>query len=239
MANRRTISDMRMGYDMYERHQAVGTLLGTDLDGTVLDVGGLAGGLRRFMPAASVVALNVDGTGDMTYAGDNLPFDDCSFDVVVSLDTLEHVPPAGRGHFMTECARVARRTLLVAAPYGAPGHSAYEEKLDNLYRDVHGEYHRWLHEHVLNGLPCEADLVQHRQLLAAAGFTTKTYYCGSYEWQCRNLERSLNLHRTLGPLRKLSGFYDLAALAVPWPEPVFSETPDSTTNRFYLLAQRG
>lgn len=239
MANRRTISDMRMGYDMYERHQAVGTLLGTDLDGSVLDVGGLAGGLRRFMPAAGVVALNVDGTGDMTYAGDNLPFDDCSFDVVVSLDTLEHVPPGGRGHFMAECARVARRTLLVAAPYGAPGHSAYEAKLDNLYRDVHGEYHRWLHEHVLNGLPCEADLVQHRQLLAAAGFTTKTYYCGSYEWQCRNLERSLNLHRTLGPMRKLSGFYDMAALAFPWPEPEFAETPEDTTNRFYLLAVRG
>ena len=92
---------------------------------------------------------------------------------------------------------------------------------------------------MLNGLPCEADLVQYRQLLAAAGFTTKTYYCGSYEWQCRNLERSLNLHRTLGPLRKLSGFYDLATLAFPWPEPVFAEAPEDTTNRFYLLAQRG
>ena len=45
MAKRRTISDMRMGYDMYERHQAVGTLLGANLEGSVLDVGGLAGGL--------------------------------------------------------------------------------------------------------------------------------------------------------------------------------------------------
>ena len=89
-----------------------------------------------------------------------------------------------------------------------------------------------------NGLPCEADLAHYRQLLAAAGFTTVTYYCGSYEWQCRNLQRSLNLHRTLGPLRKLSGVYDLAVLAAPWPQPVFAETPEVTSNRFYLLAQR-
>ena len=166
------------------------------------------------------------------------PFGDCSFDVVVSLDTLEHVPPNGRAHFMVECIRVARRTLLVAAPYGTAGHSAYEAKLDNLYRDVHGDYHRWLHEHVLNGLPCEADLAQYRQMLVAGGYSATAYYCGSYEWQCRNLDRSLTLHRRLGPLRKLSGFYDLATLAAPWPEPVFAEQPAPTTNRFYLLARR-
>ncbi len=221
---------------MYERHQAVGALLGADRAGSVLDVGGLAGSLSRFMPAARVVALNVDGTGDMTYAGDTLPFDDCAFDVVVSLDTLEHVSPGGRAHFMAECRRVACRTLL-GQPHGVPGHAAYEAKLDELYCAVHGDYHRWLHEHVRNGLPCEADLAHYRQLLAAAGFTTVTYYCGSYEWQCRNLQRSLNLHRTLGPLRKLSGVYDLAVLAVPWPQPVFAETPEVTSNRFYLLAQ--
>lgn len=238
MARRRTFSDMRMGYDMYERHQAVGTLLGAELTGSVLDVGGLSGGLSRFMLQARVVALNVDGTGDMSYDGSVLPFEDGSFDVVVSLDTLEHVPPSGRTHFMAECLRVACRTLLVAAPYGTVGHSAYEAKLDNLYRDVYGDYHRWLHEHVLNGLPCEADLALYRQMLAAAGSTVKTYYCGDYGWQCRNLERSLNLHRSLGTLRKLSAAYDLLTLAAPWPEPVFAEIATPTTNRFYLLAQK-
>ena len=117
----------------------------------------------------------------MTYDGDDLPFDDCSFDVVVSLDTLEHVPPGSRVHFMAECERVARRTLLVAAPYGTPGHSAYEAKLDDLYRDVYGDHHRWLHEHVLNGLPCEADLVQYRQLLAASRLYDKDLLL----WQLR------------------------------------------------------
>ena len=48
MGKRRTLSDMRMGYDMYERHQAVGTLLDANLAGSVLDVGGLSGGLSRF-----------------------------------------------------------------------------------------------------------------------------------------------------------------------------------------------
>ena len=89
-------------------------------------------------------------------------------------------------------------------------------------------------------MACHARLTWHSiaELLATAGFTTQTYYCGSYEWQCRNLERSLTLHRTLGPVRKLSGFYDLFNHAAPWPEPVFAEQPAETTNRFYLLAQR-
>jgi hypothetical protein len=226
-----------MGYDMYERHQAVGTLLGADVGGSVLDVGGLSGGLSRFMPGAQVVALNVDGTGDMSYDGGVIPFGDCSFDVVVSLDTLEHVPPCGRGRFIAECMRVARRTLLVAAPYGTHGHSAYEAKLDSLYRDVHGDYHRWLHEHVLNGLPCETDLAHYRQLLSVGGFEAKTYYCGDFEWQCRSLERSLTIRRSLGPLRKLSAAYDLLSLAARWPEPVFAEQAAETANRFYLLAE--
>ncbi len=58
---------------------------------------------------------------------------------------------------------------------------------------------------------------------------------GTGEWTLRLLCLTL----AVTPLRKLSGFYDLAALALPWPEPVFAEAPEDTTNRFYLLAQRG
>jgi SAM-dependent methyltransferase len=238
MLKRRTLADLRMGYDMYERHQAVRTLLGEGRAGAVLDVGGIRGSLAQFVPGAQVVALNVDGTGDQQYDGGTIPFAAGAFDVVVSLDTLEHVPPAARAQFVAECARVCRRTLLIAAPYGSPGHGAYEARLDELYRAVHGEYHRWLHEHVVNGLPTEGELEARREALAAGGFAVKTFYCGDYRWQCRRLERSLTLHRRLGPLRRLSAGYDLAMLAAPWPAPVFAAAPDATTNRFYLVAQR-
>jgi hypothetical protein len=89
MPNRRTISDIRMGYDMYERHQAVRTLLGAQEGAAVLDVGGIAGGLSAFLPRAQVLALNIDDTGDICYDGATIPYDDGAFDTVVSLDTLE------------------------------------------------------------------------------------------------------------------------------------------------------
>jgi SAM-dependent methyltransferase len=238
MAARRTLSDIRMGYDMYERHRAVGTLLGAGLRGTVLDVGGIRGSLSRFMPHAEVLALNVDGTGDRQYDGGAIPFADGAFDTVVSLDTLEHVPPAARAAFLGECMRVARRMLLVAAPYGSPGHGDYEARLDELYRTVHGDYHRWLHEHVVNGLPTEENLEDYRRLLVREGFTATTFYCGDYGWQCRGLQRSLTLHRSLGPLRRLSAGYDLLMLAAPWPVPTFEQQPAATTNRFYLRGER-
>jgi SAM-dependent methyltransferase len=240
MPNRRTISDIRMGYDMYERHQAVRTLLGAQEGAAVLDVGGIAGGLSAFLPRAQVLALNIDDTGDICYDGATIPYDDGAFDTVVSLDTLEHVPPTARARFVGECLRVARRTLLIAAPYASGGHEAYEAKLDELYRAVHGDYHRWLHEHVVNGLPREEDLGAYRSAFAAAGFGTTTYYCGDYTWQCRNLERSLTLQRRLqglGPLRKAANAYDLLTLAAPWPTPDFAPDPTPTTNRFYLLGQ--
>jgi hypothetical protein len=239
MTTRRTISDIRMGYDMYERHQAVRTLLDTPAGAAVLDVGGIAGGLQSFLPGAKVTALNIDDTGDVHYDGKTIPYPDGAFDTVVSLDTLEHVPPSGRARFVTECRRVSRHTMLIAAPYGSGGHGAYEAKLDKLYRVVYGDYHRWLHEHVVNGLPQKDDLAAYRRTLAAAACTVTTYYCGDYTWQCANLERSLTLQRRLqglGPLRKAANVYDLLTLAAPWPAPVFALDPTPTTNRFYLLA---
>jgi SAM-dependent methyltransferase len=227
-----------MGYDSYERHQAVSTLLGRKFSGAVLDVGGLSGGLRRFLPNAQVVALNLDGTGDVAYGGETIPFSDGAFDVVVSLDTLEHVPWDARTGLLSECIRVAGRALLVAAPYGTPGHSAYEAKLDRLYRDVHGDFHQWLHEHVIRGLPNDEEIAGLCQMLMGRGFSVRVYYSGDYEWQCRNFERSLNLAQRLGPFHRLRGLFDLLTIAVSSPVPTLAETASETTNRFYLFGER-
>jgi hypothetical protein len=42
-----------------------------------------------------------------------LPFRDNSFDVVMSTETLEHVPPERQGQFLDELYRVARRLVFV------------------------------------------------------------------------------------------------------------------------------
>ncbi len=95
----------------------------------VLDVGGGPGSLAAFLPADDVVSLDVvvpDGwfstAPDLVVAdGSALPFADAAFDVVVSLDTLEHVPGAKRPAVLTEVLRVARGHALVVCPCATPG----------------------------------------------------------------------------------------------------------------------
>ena len=224
-------------YDAYERHKAAALLLGEGCDGLILDVGGVRGGLAHFLPYAKVLALNVDLNGDVMYGGKVFPFGANAFDAVVSLDTLEHIPSSRRGSFVEECIRVARCRILLAAPLATPGHEAYEARLDALHLEVHGHWNRMLHEHVLNGLPTEADLVRWSQILRERGFAVHLWYAGNYEWQCRNMERSLRLVHSLGTLGKVASLLNLVTSLAIWQPVVLSESADRTTNRFYLLAK--
>lgn len=61
-------------YDSYERHKAVDLLLGKACCGLILDVGGLAGSLANSVRGAKVIALNIDSTGNVRYAGKTFPF---------------------------------------------------------------------------------------------------------------------------------------------------------------------
>ena len=88
---------------------------------SVLDVGCGRGTLVQRLSLAGIPATGVDPTADGTHpqiiaaAADKLPFDDNAFEWV----TLRHVPhhlPDVQAAF-TECARVARKGLLIAEPW--------------------------------------------------------------------------------------------------------------------------
>jgi len=57
---------------------------------------------------------NVPGAHFLSYDGTTLPFDRATFDVVVAICALHHVPPAEREHFVAELTRVTRPGGLVA-----------------------------------------------------------------------------------------------------------------------------
>lgn len=88
-----------------------------------------------------------------------MPFADASFDTVISLDVLEHVPPGERSAFVAEMARVAARRVVVACP------SSEMAAIDDLVRTtflrsglpVPG----WLSEHDEFGLPTPAEIAEH------------------------------------------------------------------------------
>jgi 2-polyprenyl-3-methyl-5-hydroxy-6-metoxy-1,4-benzoquinol methylase len=52
------------------------------------------------------------------YDGERLPYDDDSFDVVTSIDVIEHVPDYDR--FVDELLRVARRAVVISTPNRRP-----------------------------------------------------------------------------------------------------------------------
>jgi SAM-dependent methyltransferase len=224
-----------MPYDLYERHSAVVTLLDNRPVHHVLDVGGRAGLLDRFADY-NVVALNVDGSGDVEYGGHAFPFCNCAFDAVVSIDTLEHVPKGNRQVFVQECHRVAARCVIIAAPFGSPEHVASELRLNALYREVYGHAHAYLNEHVTYGLPTGPELAK---LVASLGpVKQRLYFAGNFEWQATNFESVwLAKHRSgawLG-IRRLWNHLSSKAL---FHSVQLKTQPYATANRFYLYLEK-
>ena len=160
-------------FDQYQRYELVRALLesvrapGETFQ--VLDVGGRTALLRDFLPMDRVELVDVDPSdvdGLVLGSGAQLPFQSDSVDVVAAFDTLEHVPPALRDAFVAECARVARRYVILAGPYDSPRVAEAEEILLAFLRDRLDWTHRYLEEHRINGLP---DAGATRAVLEAAG----------------------------------------------------------------------
>ncbi len=149
---RRLVDDhVRSAPDTFERHLIVADLLGAPA--RVLDVGGLPGQLSGYLPHSEVVAANVTPPADVIVSGDHLPFEDGAFTATTSLDALEHVPPASRAGFVAEMLRVTERRSVLCCPLGSPEHDALEAEIDGWYRELTGDGHPWLREHLEHGLP--------------------------------------------------------------------------------------
>lgn len=87
-----------------------------------------------------------------------LPFRDRSFDAVVSVDLLEHMPGAEREAALREFFRVARRMVVVAMPCG----TAAEAHDRRLYEEARADndLRRFLREHIDNGLPSAEEVLR-------------------------------------------------------------------------------
>jgi SAM-dependent methyltransferase len=183
---------LRLPFDQYGRYRMVREAVDTvrQVLGrarlTILDVGGYyedADGTPRlpsqqFLGDQELTVLDLpvcDLPGYVQGDGTAMTFDDGSFDLVISCDTLEHIPPDLRDKFVHELVRVAHYGVLLICPIDEY-RTALAEKV--LYAYIASELHAkhdQLREHREYGLP-QLPLV--RESFAQAGCATHAYPSG-------------------------------------------------------------
>lgn len=177
--------NLDLPFDQFQRYELVRVLVeDVRRDGEtlrILDVGGRTALLREFLPDDRVELVDVvpsDAEGLVLGSGAELPFQDDSFDVVCGFDTLEHVPPPLRRAFVSECARVANRYVMLAGPYDAPRVAEAEQILLDFLKVRLEWEHRYLAEHRENGLP---DMDETRSVLEEAGARVEAFGHGALD----------------------------------------------------------
>ena len=122
----------------------------------ILEVGGRGNYLRKFLPEDKITVLDVEDSPDDNYVkgdGRKLPFEDDSFDVVVSTDVLEHITSSDRKKFLDEQQRVSKGIIILACPTNTDWIVRGEKRANELYRFLSGKDHPWLIEHIDYTLP--------------------------------------------------------------------------------------
>ncbi|HEY9722352.1 MAG TPA: class I SAM-dependent methyltransferase [Oscillatoriaceae cyanobacterium] len=93
----------------------------------------------------------------IVYGGTRLPFKPGAFHTVVSMDAMEHVPPAARAGFLLEMTRVSASRVIIGCPVDLVG-AAADRFFQDLYRAMNRPAPDWLYEHQELGLPASRDL---------------------------------------------------------------------------------
>ncbi len=165
-------------FDLYQRYRLAADAAQVLCPGTILDVGGYIGDqdghlavpgdffhlrpeARDLRPEDGRFAVSstdirqCDHWAHTPGSAWDLPFEDDSFDLVLSLDVLEHLPGERRELFLSELDRVSRHGIILGAPFASEEVRAAEDELSRILLSAS----RFLKEHEAFGLP-ETSLVQ-------------------------------------------------------------------------------
>jgi SAM-dependent methyltransferase len=154
-------------FDLYQRYRFAGDVIQTIQPASILDAGGNLGDANGHLAVSHEFFSSPDYSPSKIISSDlrhcdhpdhipgnalSLPFPDKFFEMVVSLDVLEHIPGESRLHFLEELNRVSSNWILLAAPFASPEVKKAEKALVSEL-GLH-----FLDEHTELGLPQE-DLI--------------------------------------------------------------------------------
>lgn len=152
-------------FDLYTRNVIISEFVAAIRDReplNILDVGGKNGRLSDFLPEDNVFVLDVlpPSPGEDNYVHGSIlapPFKDGSFDVVVSSDVFEHIPPTDRNTALLEMLRLSKNFVVLGAPFYSKDVKDAEERANDFFAASAGRPHLWLEEHIRNGLPSKSE----------------------------------------------------------------------------------
>ena len=142
----------------------------------------------------------------------SLPFPDRAWDVVCSIDMLEHIPPSQRPQAIREMVRVGRKVVALAMPVGE---AAYRHDLhtNEYYIHEHGSPHRFAREHVEFGLPDRAGIEDCLHTFAAqSGRKLKLRVVPNLNISFRSFYMKFAFHRSLAGRALYVGMFPIAYL---------------------------
>lgn len=131
--------------------------------GSLIEVGSGARGLASVLDSSFVgIDVRIDGRPapsmyPFSYDGGRVPFKSSAFHTVVSMDTLEHVPPRNRGDFIQELLRIAACQVILGFPTDS-GKPKGEDFMRTLFLKLGLGEPTWLTEHDEFGLPPARDV---------------------------------------------------------------------------------
>jgi len=163
----------RASFDYVSRYQLIGEIITRYFADSkkppknILDVGGLGTFLPQLIDVPLTILDNeVVKEDNNQVKGDAVRMTgvaDGAYDVVITSDTLEHIPKAQRQNFINELVRASNDLIILCAPVENQDHeaSAEEKKLQHFYKEVTGKPHRWLKEHKQLGLPSKKEILSY------------------------------------------------------------------------------
>ena len=166
---------LSLPFDQYQRYKIVTEALDVLREDAgplrILDVGGGEEGIiLRFLPDDDMEILDrvevKDVPGFVRGDATALPYEDGAFDYVTSVDVYEHVKMEERRKYLSELRRVARKGVLLAAPFDSEEVRGVEKLANEFHQFVYLQENVWLKEHTENGLP---DLAETRAYFQGEG----------------------------------------------------------------------
>jgi len=177
-------------FDQFSRYKACADILGkiTTQNETILDVGsGVECVLGELLPNHKITYVdplfsNLLKIEDNMIVGNifTKELDEKSFDHVVCVDTLEHVPSNLRESFLERISKLSRKSIILACPCSDAGDAVEIDKwLNDIYVAGFNKNYDWLDEHISYGLPSLSQTIKEIEKL---GWHTQVTQNGYTPW---------------------------------------------------------